>query len=168
MTPSRSLRGGALILALALTGMTERITVVEIDTRITDFIHDKIGILSLPIEVAEYNAAIAAYLAGQMKDKDAPKPFVIACSGGEKLRYGENPHQQGGLYAYAGDPPPFEVIHGKEMSYNNWLDLDGSWLSAQDFPDPTVAIIKHGNPCGLASGETTWVRAYATNSEGTG
>ncbi len=43
------------------------------------------------------------------------------------------------------------MLHGKEMSYNNWLDLDGSWLSAQDFPEPTVSIIKHGNPCGLAS-----------------
>jgi phosphoribosylaminoimidazolecarboxamide formyltransferase/IMP cyclohydrolase len=69
-------------------------------------------------------------------------------------RYGENPHQQGGLYGYVGDPPPFEVLHGKEMSYNNWLDLDGAWQAAQDFPDPTVAIIKHGNPCGLASGES--------------
>jgi phosphoribosylaminoimidazolecarboxamide formyltransferase/IMP cyclohydrolase len=53
-------------------------------------------------------------------------------------RYGENPHQQGGLYSYGDDNPPFEVLHGKEMSYNNWLDLDGSWQSAMDFPKPTV------------------------------
>jgi phosphoribosylaminoimidazolecarboxamide formyltransferase/IMP cyclohydrolase len=66
-------------------------------------------------------------------------------------RYGENPHQQGGLYAYEGEQMPFAVLHGKEMSYNNWLDLDGAWQSAQDFPEPTVSIIKHGNPCGLAS-----------------
>ncbi len=49
---------------------------------------------------------------------------------------------------------PFAVLHGKEMSYNNWLDLDGSWQAAQDFAEPTVAIIKHGNPCGLASAAT--------------
>ncbi len=61
---------------------------------------------------------------------------------------------------------PFEVLHGKEMSYNNWLDLDGSWQSAQDFPRPTVSIIKHGNPCGLASADTL-VDAYekALNSD---
>jgi phosphoribosylaminoimidazolecarboxamide formyltransferase/IMP cyclohydrolase len=69
-------------------------------------------------------------------------------------RYGENPHQQGGLYAYEGEQMPFAVLHGKEMSYNNWLDLDGAWQSAQDFSDPTVSIIKHGNPCGLASAAT--------------
>jgi phosphoribosylaminoimidazolecarboxamide formyltransferase/IMP cyclohydrolase len=69
-------------------------------------------------------------------------------------RYGENPHQRGGLYGYAGSSAPFEVLHGKEMSYNNWLDLDGAWQAAQDFPEPTVAIIKHGNPCGLASAAT--------------
>jgi phosphoribosylaminoimidazolecarboxamide formyltransferase / IMP cyclohydrolase len=79
-------------------------------------------------------------------------------------RYGENPHQQGGLYAYAGEQMPFAVLHGKEMSYNNWLDLDGSWQSAQDFPEPTVSIIKHGNPCGLASADTlaeAYVKALA-------
>jgi phosphoribosylaminoimidazolecarboxamide formyltransferase / IMP cyclohydrolase len=70
------------------------------------------------------------------------------------MRYGENPHQKGGYYSYAGDAPAFEQLHGKEMSYNNWLDLDGSWLAAQDFVEPTVAIIKHSNPCGLASAAT--------------
>jgi phosphoribosylaminoimidazolecarboxamide formyltransferase/IMP cyclohydrolase len=72
----------------------------------------------------------------------------------QRNRYGENPHQQGGFYGYAGEPAPFTVLHGKEMSYNNWLDLDGAWQAAQDFPEPTVAIIKHGNPCGLASAAT--------------
>jgi phosphoribosylaminoimidazolecarboxamide formyltransferase / IMP cyclohydrolase len=79
-------------------------------------------------------------------------------------RYGENPHQRGGIYGYVGDDPAFEVLHGKEMSYNNWLDLDGAWTAAQDFAEPTVAIIKHGNPCGLASGETlaeAYERAFA-------
>jgi phosphoribosylaminoimidazolecarboxamide formyltransferase/IMP cyclohydrolase len=58
------------------------------------------------------------------------------------------------------------VLHGKEMSYNNWLDLDGAWQAAQDFPEPTVAIVKHGNPCGLATAPTlaeAYVKAFASD-----
>ena len=80
-----------------------------------------------------------------------PTRLGIQLEQAQVMRYGENPHQQGGYYRYAGDTPAFEQLHGKEMSYNNWLDLDGSWLAAQDFSEPTVAIIKHSNPCGLAS-----------------
>ena len=107
---------------------------------------------------AEYDAAIADYLAQQVADEPAattlPSLLRVELTQVQLNRYGENPHQQGGLYAYAGEQMPFAVLHGKEMSYNNWLDLDGSWQSAQDFPDPTVSIIKHGNPCGLASADT--------------
>jgi phosphoribosylaminoimidazolecarboxamide formyltransferase/IMP cyclohydrolase len=107
---------------------------------------------------AEYDTAIAFYLSGQVEEIDAvaglPVRLQVDLEQVQLNRYGENPHQQGGLYAYAGEKAPFEVLHGKEMSYNNWLDLDGSWQAAQDFPDPTVAIIKHGNPCGLASAAT--------------
>ncbi len=106
---------------------------------------------------AEYDTAIADYLAGQVDETLAPALPIrlpVELVQVQLNRYGENPHQQGGLYAYEGEQMPFAVLHGKEMSYNNWLDLDGAWLSAQDFPEPTVAIIKHGNPCGLASGET--------------
>lgn len=107
---------------------------------------------------AAYDTAIAAYLTEQIDDDDIegnlPNQIQLDLRLVQRNRYGENPHQQGGLYAYGAEQPPFEVLHGKEMSYNNWLDLDGSWQSAQDFPDPTVSIIKHGNPCGLASAET--------------
>lgn len=107
---------------------------------------------------AEYDTAIAAYLTEQIDDDDIegnlPNQIQLDLRLVQRNRYGENPHQQGGLYAYGAEQPPFEVLHGKEMSYNNWLDLDGSWQSAQDFPDPTVSIIKHGNPCGLASADT--------------
>ena len=119
---------------------------------------------------AEYDTAIAAYLADQVGDAPVPDADGAAVVLPAELhldlalvqrnRYGENPHQHGGLYAYAGEPQAFEVLHGKEMSYNNWLDLDGAWTAAQDFPAPTVAIIKHGNPCGLASADTL-VQAYA-------
>lgn len=106
---------------------------------------------------AEYDTAIAAYLTTQVTQPASPALPVtlqVTLEQAQVMRYGENPHQQGGYYRYAGDAPAFEQLHGKEMSYNNWLDLDGSWLAAQDFPEPTVAIIKHSNPCGLASAAT--------------
>ena len=124
---------------------------------------------------AEYDTAIAAYLADQVMDGDAPAEASSAHLPAEMHielvqvqlnRYGENPHQQGGLYGYAGEKPAFEVLHGKEMSYNNWLDLDGAWTAAQDFAAPTVAIIKHGNPCGLASAELladAYTKAFASD-----
>ncbi len=104
---------------------------------------------------ADYDTAISAYLAGQAESSVAnaelPSELRVDLVEIQRNRYGENPHQQGGFYGYAGEAAPFTVLHGKEMSYNNWLDLDGAWQAAQDFPQPTVAIIKHGNPCGLAS-----------------
>ncbi len=124
---------------------------------------------------AEYDTAIAAYLAEQMgetapaSDESAsvlPAEMHLDLTIVQRNRYGENPHQAGGLYAYAGEQPAFEVLHGKEMSYNNWLDLDGAWTAAQDFAAPTVAIIKHGNPCGLASAETlaeAYQKAFASD-----
>lgn len=105
---------------------------------------------------AEYDTAIAAYLTGQIETGQSglPPRLQLDLQLAQVNRYGENPHQQGGFYTYGGEQMPFAVLHGKEMSYNNWLDLDGSWQSAQDFPDPTVSIVKHGNPCGLASADT--------------
>ncbi len=117
---------------------------------------------------AAYDAAIASYLAQQVgAEEPAPEPDSILPRAlhldllrVQVNRYGENPHQRGGLYGYAGEGPAFEVLHGKEMSYNNWLDLDGAWAAAQDFPEPTVVIVKHGNPCGLATAPTL-AEAYA-------
>ena len=116
---------------------------------------------------ADYDGAIAEYLVEQIGVDDSAAAEAVEESPAplathlhldlhqiQLNRYGENPHQKGGIYRYVGDEAAFEVLHGKEMSYNNWLDLDGAWTTAQDFADPTVAIIKHGNPCGLASGAT--------------
>jgi phosphoribosylaminoimidazolecarboxamide formyltransferase / IMP cyclohydrolase len=111
---------------------------------------------------AGYDTAIAAYLGtsqGESAQTTLPARLQVNLEQVQIMRYGENPHQQGGYYRYAGEAAAFEQLHGKEMSYNNWLDLDGSWLAAQDFNEPTVAIIKHSNPCGLASGDTL-VEAY--------
>ncbi len=103
---------------------------------------------------AAYDAAISTYL-GALSDTaslDARTPIFLRQVA--SLRYGENPHQRAGLYLPIGASPAFEQLHGKEMSYNNWLDLDGAWRAAQDFDEPTVAIIKHTTPCGLASAST--------------
>jgi phosphoribosylaminoimidazolecarboxamide formyltransferase/IMP cyclohydrolase len=76
------------------------------------------------------------------------------------LRYGENPHQQAALYA-AGESgvAGSRQIHGKELSYNNLVDLDASWELVREFNEPAVAIIKHTNPCGCAE-QPTLVDAY--------
>ncbi len=71
------------------------------------------------------------------------------------LRYGENPHQRAALYVTPGVPGGIaqaEQLHGKEMSYNNYVDGDAAWRAAYDFTEPCVAIIKHTNPCGIALG----------------
>jgi phosphoribosylaminoimidazolecarboxamide formyltransferase / IMP cyclohydrolase len=124
---------------------------------------------------AEYDTAIAAYLAEQVgaaagDASGAQAPLAthmhLDLHQIQRNRYGENPHQAGGLYGHVGEQPAFVVLQGKEMSYNNWLDLDGAWMAAQDFTEPTVAIVKHGNPCGLASGGTVheaYGKAFASD-----
>ena len=71
------------------------------------------------------------------------------------LRYGENPHQPAALYLNGFGPAGLaqaEQLHGKEMSYNNYVDADAARRAAYDFDEPAVAIIKHANPCGIAVG----------------
>jgi phosphoribosylaminoimidazolecarboxamide formyltransferase/IMP cyclohydrolase len=108
--------------------------------------------------VATYNGAIASYLAGQV-EVDASPPFVLALQDFEGLRYGENPHQPATLYREAvGEEACIahaEVLHGKAMSYNNYLDGHASLESARELVGrPGASIIKHTNPCGFATGET--------------
>lgn len=86
------------------------------------------------------------------------------------LRYGENPHQRAALYTDGFGPAGLagaEQLHGKEMSYNNYVDADAAWRAAHDHGDrPTVAIIKHANPCGIAvAGDiaTAHAKAHATD-----
>lgn len=109
--------------------------------------------------VAEYNAAIASYLADQLPDTDAPKPFVAALSNGTTLRYGENPHQSAVMYKTSSEVEACiahtEQLHGKEMSYNNYLDGHAALEAARELVGaPGCSIIKHTNPCGFATGDT--------------
>ena len=73
----------------------------------------------------------------------------------QSLRYGENPHQRAALYSAGLDGiGGARQLHGKELSYNNFVDLDASWQLASEFDEPAVAIIKHTNPCGCALGDS--------------
>jgi phosphoribosylaminoimidazolecarboxamide formyltransferase / IMP cyclohydrolase len=82
----------------------------------------------------------------------------------QPLRYGENPHQRAALYG--GFNEIFEQLHGKELSYNNIVDIDAAAKLVLEFSEPTVVIIKHTNPCGVASAPTlleAWHKAFATD-----
>src|SRR5258708_10819306 len=78
------------------------------------------------------------------------------------LRYGENPHQQAAFYAVRGEAGAMtgmEQLHGKATSFNNMLDINAAWRIASDFTQPTAAIVKHQNLCGIAS-DTDIAKAY--------
>ena len=104
---------------------------------------------------AAYDAAIASWCAQELVEEADGWPAYagLALERAAVLRYGENPHQQGALYVDQGASPGIAqgtVLHGKEMSYNNYIDADAAVRTAFDFEAPAVAIIKHANPCGIA------------------
>ncbi len=102
---------------------------------------------------AAYDVAVASYLNAEVGSDDGWPSWTGATW--EKvagLRYGENPHQAAALYRHwRPGLASARQLHGKEMSYNNYVDTDAAWRAANDFADPTVAIIKHANPCGIAT-----------------
>jgi phosphoribosylaminoimidazolecarboxamide formyltransferase/IMP cyclohydrolase len=129
---------------------------------------------------ANYDAAIARYLGSDDEvltvepvvaetprpDGRAAEQFRLDLPHAGSLRYGENPHQSAGLYGSF--PEIFEQIHGKELSYNNILDIDAAGKLVLEFDEPTVAIIKHNNPCGVGTAERTvdaWRKAFATDTK---
>ena len=115
--------------------------------------------------VAHYDTMIAEYLRGD----DDPFPAQLTVGGtriGDELRYGENPHQRGAFYSYDSVRTPleglggFEQHHGKGLSYVNVLDADAAFNLVADFEGPAVSIIKHTNPCCLATGEESLATLY--------
>ena len=120
--------------------------------------------------VSEYDTAVAAYLAGEPPDTaELPVNLSISLTRTASLRYGENPHQRGALYSPAHAPAhglaAARQLHGRELSYNNLMDADAVWRTVSDFDDSTVAVVKHGNPCGLASRDDQ-AEAYRLAYEG--
>ncbi len=113
-----------------------------------------------------YDVAINNYFSGIQADKKTvPSSITLSLDKSIDLRYGENPHQNAGFYIPSGAKIPFEQIHGKEISYNNILDLSAAWALIQEFKKPSCAIIKHTNPCGCATAGTL-VKAYVLASQG--
>ncbi len=114
--------------------------------------------------LSQYDGAIASYFAGLAAgsgdQSGLPAGFKLSLSRQAELRYGENPHQAAALYSVDSpslpliDGPKWQQLGGKELSYNNMLDFDAALRLLADLPagKPTVAILKHLNPCGVASG----------------
>jgi phosphoribosylaminoimidazolecarboxamide formyltransferase/IMP cyclohydrolase len=105
---------------------------------------------------ATYDIAVASWLGNVVApDDESGFPAWVGATWdrADVLRYGENPHQQAALYrSWQPGLAHAEQLHGKEMSYNNYVDTDAAWRAAHDHADPCVAIIKHANPCGIAVG----------------
>ncbi|HEU0041404.1 MAG TPA: bifunctional phosphoribosylaminoimidazolecarboxamide formyltransferase/IMP cyclohydrolase, partial [Jiangellaceae bacterium] len=111
------------------------------------------------VHTATYDVAVASWMGNVVTDSSAGTGFPAWVGGtwqrSAVLRYGENPHQPAALYRSGYGPAGLagaEQLHGKEMSYNNYVDADAAWRAAHDFTEPAVAIIKHTNPCGIAIG----------------
>ena len=118
---------------------------------------------------ARYDAAIGRYMAQFLSADEQPFSESLSLSFTRKdtLRYGENPHQRAAFYV-EGRPPAgslatAEQLHGKELSYNNLLDLDAAWNLVRSFADPAAVVLKHNNPCGAGLASTlsqAFERAY--------
>jgi phosphoribosylaminoimidazolecarboxamide formyltransferase/IMP cyclohydrolase len=112
------------------------------------------------VHTATYDVAVASYLGNVVSPTDGGSGFPAWLGGtwqrAAVLRYGENPHQGAALYVAENAPAPgiaqAEQLHGKEMSYNYYVDGDAARRAAYDQSEPAVAIIKHANPCGIAIG----------------
>jgi len=115
---------------------------------------------------AAYDAAIASYLGRVYGEEGLPSNLVLSLPKTMDLRYGENPHQRAALYGAFLDV--LEPLHGKELSFNNVLDAGSALDLIGEFEEPTVAIIKHTNPCGVGSGENlsdAWRKAFETDTQ---
>ena len=121
---------------------------------------------------ASYDAAISRYLEGQGGEPDLaalagfPERLTLSWRRSQVLRYGENPHQKAALYGSFQEH--FRQLQGKELSYNNLLDITAATNLIGEFERPTVAILKHTTPCGLASAPSlleAWELAHATDRQ---
>jgi len=112
---------------------------------------------------SRYDQTIALFF---NKAKTTEASFALSLPLEMRLRYGENPHQTANLYGHFQDF--FQKLHGKELSYNNLLDINAAAELISEFFEPTVAIIKHTNPCGVGSDpdlREAWLKAFATDKQ---
>jgi phosphoribosylaminoimidazolecarboxamide formyltransferase/IMP cyclohydrolase len=134
----------------------------ENDGATTLQLRERLGI-KVFVTTSKYDGAIANFLNHQ---KECPSSFSLSEPLVAQLRYGENPHQTGALYGRWDEY--FEKLHGKELSYNNILDITAAAELIEEFDGPTVAILKHTNPCGIGSDmdlHEAWDKAFATDRQ---
>lgn len=119
---------------------------------------------------AAYDVAIANYMSSVVGEGPTPLVYLSAYEKVSDLRYGENPHQQAAFYKEFGHTHgmgALKQLHGKELSYNNIVDMEAAWNMVWEFADPAACIIKHTNPCGAAVAESlrdAYVNAYEADS----
>ncbi len=115
---------------------------------------------------ARYDSIIQAYMTGQTASEEFPTEISLGFKRAQELRYGENPHQTAALYGSF--ESIFSQLHGKELSYNNIVDIDAASRLSLEFSEPAICIIKHTNPCGAATGATlseAWDKAFASDTK---
>jgi phosphoribosylaminoimidazolecarboxamide formyltransferase/IMP cyclohydrolase len=121
---------------------------------------------------AEYDVAVASWMGSVLAPESTGTPFPswlgATWTRTGDLRYGENPHQAAALYRRPGADglAGARQLHGKEMSYNNYVDADAALRAVADFDEPAVAVVKHTNPCGIATGPdvaAAHAKAHATD-----
>lgn len=119
---------------------------------------------------AAYDTAIANFMSQTMGEGPMPPEYLSAYEKVSDLRYGENPHQQAAFYKEIGKASgmgAMKQLHGKELSYNNIVDMEAAWNMVWEFEEPAACIIKHTNPCGAATADTlheAYVNAYEADS----
>jgi phosphoribosylaminoimidazolecarboxamide formyltransferase/IMP cyclohydrolase len=130
----------------------------EGDGRVPESLRRRLAIKAFR-HTQRYDAEVAAWLERLSGDEPSqfPRHLLVDLEKVVEPRYGENPHQQGALYRLLGRPgvfDGFEQLQGKELSFNNLLDADAARTLAARISEPAAAIVKHGNPCGVGSGES--------------
>ena len=115
---------------------------------------------------ATYDTMIASYFTGLQSSSSLPDVVTLSMKKSDALRYGENPHQSAALYGKFNTY--FKKLHGKELSYNNILDINAAAHLCAEFEKPTAVIVKHNNPCGVGSSDTlvdAYRKACATDTK---
>lgn len=113
---------------------------------------------------AAYDGVIGEFFSPALEGP--PRAINIQAELHQSLRYGENPHQLAGFYLGPGQKPPWKQLHGKELSFNNYADLETAERIVSGFDQPAAVIVKHANPCGFGVGETleqAYRRALSTD-----
>lgn len=145
---SKNYRDVAVVVAPEqYSGLIERLK--ENDATLSEEYRFELMVMAFE-RTSSYDAIISGYLHG-LQGENFPQNLTLSYRKAQELRYGENPHQKGGFYVPAlQEENVWKQLHGKELSYNNLLDLDVALRMSKELPVPGTAIFKHNNPCGVS------------------